>query len=55
MEVSGISFLNYKYQEITSLSIYIAPAQTLTMAHLDKLLINKTLIMVGDLNAKHKI
>ena len=55
IEVAGIQFIDKNSLEITLLSVCIAPGQTLTSAHLDKLLISKNLIIVGDLNAKHKI
>src|SRR3989442_4971140 len=55
IEVAGITFKSNKKEEITLLSIYIAPGQTLKIEHLKKLNINEHHILVGALNAKHML
>ncbi len=46
---------NNKNDNITLLSVYIAPGQTLKFEHLNKLMISNNIIIVGDLNAKNKL
>src|SRR6267154_3826838 len=55
IEVSGIIFKRNKNDYITLLSVYIAPDQIINPLHLNKLIVDKNLIMVGDFNAKHTL
>lgn len=49
IEVSGVIFKINSNDYITLLSVYVAPNQKLTPLHLNKLIIDKNLIIVGDL------
>ena len=53
-EVAGVTFCVNNTDNVTLLSVYIPPAQVITLDHLNKLIIHKNLIILGDLNAKHK-
>ena len=55
IEVSGVNFKINSNDYITLLSVYVAPNQKLTPLHLNKLIIDKNLIIVGDFNAKHTL
>ncbi len=55
LEVSGVTFRKNNTENISILSVYIAPGQKLSLIHLNKLIINKNIILLGDFNAKNKI
>jgi len=56
IEISGIEFQNNKSENISLLSVYIAPDQKLTLAHLNKFISrNSNVIIAGDFNAKHNL
>ena len=55
IEVAGIKCLVNGKDHITILSVYIAPSQVLRSDHLNKLLVDDNLIIMGDLNAKSQL
>ena len=52
--MSGIKIKSNK-EIITIISVYIAPNQKIHQDHLNKLLVDNNLIIVGDINAKNKL
>lgn len=55
IEVSGLIFQKNKYENVALVSVYIAPNQSITQEHLNKLCIYQNQIIVGDFNAKHNL
>jgi len=55
IEIAGITFQNNNNKAINLLSVYIAPAQNITIEHLNKMITHNNTIILGDFNGKNQL